>query len=805
MAPHRLAGLARRGRDGDRAGGVAGVRRPRLRLVERRAARRGGRTRSTPRASSRRAGWRRAGRCRRTRRPRRGPATVGAAVEVGHDPAHHVVARGRDRDALASPGRGRPRAAPRRRSGSAPGRRAACRGRPRASPVSRSRRRIAAATASRGASSSTKRSPSASCSVAPSPRTASVTRKPSRPVMPTTAVGWNWTNSRSASVGAGGAGEQQARSRRSPGGLVVRDHSAAAPPVARITARALERAAVVEPRRPRRGRRREQRVDARAPSSTSMRGVARRRRPRAGAGSGGRSRCRPRARRGGRCARPPGRARRRRGGRRRSGRRAPRGRGSARAPRAHSTSAARAADEAAPGGERVLEMQRRASRRPRARRRARPAPSRTRSRPAAGRRRASPARPRGRRQRGEQAGGAGADHDEVRARGVHGTAYGTGVPTRSGCATTPGSRTTCPGHPERPARILALEAEMDRHGWFGWRARRGAARRRASSWSACTRAPRRRRSRRCRARGGGAIDMDTAVVAGTWEAALRAAGGAVALVDALLGGTRRAASRALRPPGHHAERGAGDGLLLLQQRRGRRRATRAPCTALERVLILDWDVHHGNGTNDIFHADPSRPVRLDPRVAAVSGHRAGVRRRARAPGEGYTVNLPVPAGSGDELYGSLVEHVVAPLVARCEPRPRARLGGLRRPPRRSARRLPGHRGGLRGDDGVAAARVRRAWARRSGSCSRAGTRCEALARLDGRADAGARRGAAAGGGRAGRAPARARRPSNGSRPGGRALSSARRGGRRRPGRRDAVERGARPRPAGRSWPEKTTQ
>ena len=127
------------------------------------------------------------------------PATVRAAVEVGGDAAHDVVARGRDRD----PPRRRVVAGlaqrARRRWGSAPGRSRSCRGRRPGAPVSASRRWIARATASRGCSSSTKRSPAASCSVAPSPRTASEIRKPSRPWIPVTAVGWNWTNSRSAS------------------------------------------------------------------------------------------------------------------------------------------------------------------------------------------------------------------------------------------------------------------------------------------------------------------------------------------------------------------------------------------------------------------------------------------------------------------------------------------------------------------------------------------------------------------------------------------------------------------------------
>ena len=120
----------------------------------------------------------------------------------------------------------------------------------------------------------------------------------------------------------------------------------------------------------------------------------------------------------------------------------------------------------------------------------------------------------------------------------------------------------------------------------------------------------------------------------TYEAALRAAGGAVALVDALLERRRRAAAfSALRPPGHHAEPARAMGFCFFDNVAVAARHARA-AHGVERVLILDWDVHHGNGTNDIFHAPTRRAVRLDPRVAAVSGDRAGDatsgRARARA-------------------------------------------------------------------------------------------------------------------------------------------------------------------------------
>ena len=86
----------------------------------------------------------------------------------------------------------------------------------------------------------------------------------------------------------------------------------------------------------------------------------------------------------------------------------------------------------------------------------------------------------------------------------------------------------------------------------------------------------------------------------------------------------------------------------------------------ERVLVLDWDVHHGNGTNAIFHRDPGvlfvsiHEWPLYPGTGAASDVGSG-------PGEGYTVNLPVPGGTGDDAYRSLVEHVAAPLILEWEP------------------------------------------------------------------------------------------------------------------------------------------
>jgi len=221
-----------------------------------------------------------------------------------------------------------------------------------------------------------------------------------------------------------------------------------------------------------------------------------------------------------------------------------------------------------------------------------------------------------------------------------------------------------PGHPERPARIVALEAEMGRHDWFGCE-RRDAPRAELELLTAVHPPEHVAAIEALSARGGGAIDADTFVVPGTYEAALRAAGGAAALVDALLAEGAPTGVSALRPPGHHAERARAMGFCYFANVAvAARRATSAH--GLERVMVLDWDVHHGNGTNDIFHADADvlflsiHESPLYPGTGPESDAGSGA-------GEGYTVNLPVPGGSGDAAYRSLVEHVACALIAAWEP------------------------------------------------------------------------------------------------------------------------------------------
>jgi acetoin utilization deacetylase AcuC-like enzyme len=156
------------------------------------------------------------------------------------------------------------------------------------------------------------------------------------------------------------------------------------------------------------------------------------------------------------------------------------------------------------------------------------------------------------------------------------------------------------------------------------------------------------------------FDLDTPTSPGSYEAALRAAGGACALVESLLEGGERTGFSALRPPGHHAEAARAMGFCLFANVAV---AARHALDALgaERVLVVDWDVHHGNGTNAIFH--DSREVLF------VSIHQypfwpgTGALEDVGSGGaEGYSINLPVPGGTGEATFLSLIEHVVMPVA-----------------------------------------------------------------------------------------------------------------------------------------------
>ncbi len=159
-----------------------------------------------------------------------------------------------------------------------------------------------------------------------------------------------------------------------------------------------------------------------------------------------------------------------------------------------------------------------------------------------------------------------------------------------------------------------------------------------------------------------ALDPDTIVSAGSREAALRAAGGACAGVDAVMGGEVRRAFIAVRPPGHHAERERAMGFCLFSNAAIAARHAQARWGA-GRVAVVDFDVHHGNGTQDICAPDPSLFYASSHQFPCYPGTgRAGERGVA-----GNVVNVPLPPGAGSDAFRAAWSETILPALDRFAP------------------------------------------------------------------------------------------------------------------------------------------
>jgi acetoin utilization deacetylase AcuC-like enzyme len=221
-----------------------------------------------------------------------------------------------------------------------------------------------------------------------------------------------------------------------------------------------------------------------------------------------------------------------------------------------------------------------------------------------------------------------------------------------------------PGHPDTPERLLAIERQLAAENWLGWE-RRTAPLALESEVALIHDAGLLRHIKAMSQAGGGAIDADTFVGEPSFRAALHAAGGACEMTRALLGGEVDVGFCEARPPGHHAERDQAMGFCLFNNIAIAAELAIRELGA-ERVFILDWDVHHGNGTAEAF--------RNRAEVLYASIHQGGIfpgtgplDDHGSGAGEGYTINLPVPAGSEEELWLALLEHVVLPAARTFDP------------------------------------------------------------------------------------------------------------------------------------------
>ncbi len=162
-----------------------------------------------------------------------------------------------------------------------------------------------------------------------------------------------------------------------------------------------------------------------------------------------------------------------------------------------------------------------------------------------------------------------------------------------------------------------------------------------------------------------ALDADTGVCRASAEVARLAAGSALALCREVARGRVRAGFAAVRPPGHHAERGRAMGFCLFNNVAVAAAHLR-DAEGVERVLIVDWDVHHGNGTQHAFEEDPRvfyfsvHQFPLYPGTGAAS-------ERGRGAGEGATLNVPLPPGSGDAAFLGALRDVLVPAAEAFRP------------------------------------------------------------------------------------------------------------------------------------------
>ncbi len=222
------------------------------------------------------------------------------------------------------------------------------------------------------------------------------------------------------------------------------------------------------------------------------------------------------------------------------------------------------------------------------------------------------------------------------------------------------------GHPESPNRLRAIMQQLEQSGTMA-QLTRIEPRMAEDEWitKVHTAAYLASLKKHAPASGRVSLDSDTSMSPGSLTAAYLAAGGALAAVDAMMTKQVEHVFCAVRPPGHHAEASRAMGFCLLNNVAIAARYAQKK-HGLSRVLIVDWDVHHGNGTQHSFEDDPS--------VLFFSTHQfphyPGTGReseRGLGAGEGYTINVPMEAGEGDDEYRAVFHKVLVPAAERFKP------------------------------------------------------------------------------------------------------------------------------------------
>jgi acetoin utilization deacetylase AcuC-like enzyme len=222
------------------------------------------------------------------------------------------------------------------------------------------------------------------------------------------------------------------------------------------------------------------------------------------------------------------------------------------------------------------------------------------------------------------------------------------------------------GHPESPNRLRAIMQQLEQSATVD-RVTRIEPRAAEDEWITQIHKPSYLATLKTHVPTNGrvSLDPDTSMSPGSLTTAYLAAGGGLAAVDAIMSRRVNHVFCAVRPPGHHAEAGRAMGFCLFNNVAIAARYVQKK-HGIKRVLIVDWDVHHGNGTQHSFEDDPS--------VLFFSTHQypyyPGTGReteRGRGAGEGYTINVPMEAGEGDEEYRAVFQKSLVPAADEFKP------------------------------------------------------------------------------------------------------------------------------------------
>lgn len=217
------------------------------------------------------------------------------------------------------------------------------------------------------------------------------------------------------------------------------------------------------------------------------------------------------------------------------------------------------------------------------------------------------------------------------------------------------------GHPERAERLIAIDTMLQTRPYYRDLVRI-APRRADQKHVELVHDPAYiQRAREEIERGDDYFDsMDTSVCKRSYEVALYAAGGALAMCDAIMEARADYGFCAVRPPGHHAERDYAAGFCIFNNIAIAARYLQKE-HKLKRVAIVDWDVHHGNGSQHMFEKDPTVFYASTHQFPYYPGT-GSLMEKGMAGGENFTLNIPMDAGSGDEEYRSAFRDHIIPAL-----------------------------------------------------------------------------------------------------------------------------------------------